>query len=153
MILALIMTLVLVAVDQVTKLLVVSYLKPIGTYQLIGGFLEFRYSENSGAAFGIFPDNPIFFAAVTVVLTLAIVLFLVKYKGHNLLSRVACLMAIAGGLGNLIDRIRLNYVIDFIHFSFFDYIFNFADCLVTVGVALLFIFVIFFMDKKEKTPK
>ncbi len=143
----------LMAVDQIIKLLVVTSLKPIDTYVLIPHFLEFNYSENSGAAFGMLQNNSIFFAVVTVLISAVIFGFLMKYKHHNLLSKTACVMIIAGGLGNLIDRLRLRYVIDFIHFYFFGYIFNFADCLVTVGVALMVIFVLFFMDKKEKADK
>ncbi len=143
----------LMAIDQIIKLIVVGSLKPIGTFVLIPHFLEFTYSENSGAAFGMLQNNSIFFAAVTVLVSALIFAFLIKYKHHNLLSKIACVMIIAGGLGNLIDRLRLRYVIDFIHFYFFGYIFNFADCLVTVGVALMVVFVIFFMDKIEKADK
>lgn len=153
MLLYLLVIAALMAVDQIIKLIVVSSLKPIGTFVLIPHFLEFTYSENSGAAFGMLQNNSIFFAVVTVLVSAVIFGFLVKYKHHNLLSKIACVMIIAGGLGNLIDRLRLRYVIDFIHFYFFGYIFNFADCLVTVGVALMVIFVIFFMDKMEKKDK
>ena len=153
MIISLVITLLLIVADQLTKVLVVNNLKPVGSQEIIGGFLEFRYSENSGAAFGIFQNNPLIFALITLVLISAIIVFYVKYKKHNTLSRISCVMAVAGGIGNLIDRLRLGYVIDFIHFYFFDYIFNFADCLVTVGVALLFVYIIFFMDRKEKTEK
>ncbi len=143
----------LMAIDQIIKLIVVGSLKPIGSFVLIPHFLEFTYSENSGAAFGMLQNNSIFFAAVTILVSALIFAFLIKYKHHNLLSKIACVMIIAGGLGNLIDRLRLRYVIDFIHFYFFGYIFNFADCLVTVGVALMVVFVIFFMDKIEKADK
>jgi signal peptidase II len=141
------------AVDQIIKLAVVNLLKPIGTFVLIPHFLEFTYSENSGAAFGMLQNNSIFFAVLTIVISIVIFGFLVKYKHHNLLSKISCLMIIAGGLGNLVDRLRLHYVVDFIHFYFFNYIFNFADCLVTVGVALMVIYVVFFMEKLEKQDK
>ncbi len=153
MLLYLIVIAALMAIDQIIKLIVVGSLKPIGSFVLIPHFLEFTYSENSGAAFGMLQNNSIFFAAVTVLVSALIFAFLIKYKHHNLLSKIACVMIIAGGLGNLIDRLRLRYVIDFIHFYFFGYIFNFADCLVTVGVALMVVFVIFFMDKIEKADK
>ena len=141
------------AVDQIIKLAVVNLLKPIGTFVLIPHFLEFSYSENSGAAFGMLQNNSIFFAVLTIVISIVIFGFLMKYKHHNLLSKISCLMIIAGGLGNLVDRLRLHYVVDFIHFYFFNYIFNFADCLVTVGVALMVIYVVFFMEKLEKQDK
>ena len=153
MILYIIVLVALMAVDQIIKLAVVNLLKPIGTFVLIPHFLEFTYSENSGAAFGMLQNNSIFFAVLTIVISIVIFGFLVKYKHHNLLSKISCLMIIAGGLGNLVDRLRLHYVVDFIHFYFFDYIFNFADCLVTVGVALMVIYVVFFMEKLEKQDK
>lgn len=153
MILYIIILVALMAVDQIIKLAVVNLLKPIGTFVLIPHFLEFTYSENSGAAFGMLQNNSIFFAVLTIVISIVIFGFLVKYKHHNLLSKISCLMIIAGGLGNLVDRLRLHYVVDFIHFYFFDYIFNFADCLVTVGVALMVIYVVFFMEKLEKQDK
>lgn len=153
MILYIIILVALMAVDQIIKLAVVNLLKPIGTFVLIPRFLEFTYSENSGAAFGMLQNNSIFFAVLTIVISIVIFGFLVKYKHHNLLSKISCLMIIAGGLGNLVDRLRLHYVVDFIHFYFFNYIFNFADCLVTVGVALMVIYVVFFMEKLEKQDK
>lgn len=153
MILYIIILVALMAVDQIIKLAVVNLLKPIGTFVLIPHFLEFTYSENSGAAFGMLQNNSIFFAVLTIVISIVIFGFLVKYKHHNLLSKISCLMIIAGGLGNLVDRLRLHYVVDFIHFYFFNYIFNFADCLVTVGVALMVIYVVFFMEKLEKQDK
>lgn len=153
MILYIIILVALMAVDQIIKLAVVNLLKPIGTFVLIPHFLEFTYSENSGAAFGMLQNNSIFFAVLTIVISIVIFGFLMKYKHHNLLSKISCLMIIAGGLGNLVDRLRLHYVVDFIHFYFFNYIFNFADCLVTVGVALMVIYVVFFMEKLEKQDK
>ncbi|MDO4459421.1 MAG: signal peptidase II [Clostridia bacterium] len=139
----------LVAVDQIIKYFVVSNLAPVHSVNLIQNFLSFTYTENTGAAFGMFSNNSIVFAVITVIISAGIIMFLLKYKKQNWLSVSSSLMIIAGGIGNLIDRVRLQYVIDYIYFHFFGYIFNFADCLITVGVAMFAVFVIFFMDKEK----
>lgn len=139
----------LTALDQLIKYLVVTYLKPIGSVTIIPGLLEFRYLENRGAAFGIFQNLTWFFAIATVIITTLITIYLIKNKPVHPLVRTSAIMIIAGGFGNLIDRIFLGFVVDFIHALFFDYIFNFADCLVVVGVCLFIIYTLFIM-KNEK---
>ncbi len=141
---------VLTACDQIFKYLVLNNLKPIGSVTLIPNLLEFKYIENSGAAFGVLQDYAWMFSILTMVMCVLIVVYMVKEKKHTFFSYAASIMVIAGGIGNLIDRIVLGYVVDFIHVMFFDYIFNFADCLVVVGVCLFIIHVLFFMDKPKK---
>lgn len=141
---------VLTAVDQLIKMLVVTYLKPVGQMTVIPGLLELQYLENSGASFGIFPDMSWLFAIMTVLLSAAIIFLLVRYKHHNFFTYFAAICIVAGGLGNLIDRLVFHYVIDYIHISFFDYIFNFADCCVVAGVISFIIYILFFMDKHKK---
>lgn len=140
---------VLTACDQLFKYLVINNLKPIGSFTIIPNLLEFKYIENSGAAFGMMQDSTWLFSIITMVLCVFIVVYMVKEKKHTFFSYAASIMVVAGGIGNLIDRIVLGYVVDFIHVMFFDYVFNFADCLVVVGVCLFIIHVLFFMDKTK----
>lgn len=145
-----ILIIVLTVVDQLIKLLVVNNLKPIGSFTVIPGLLEFKYIENRGAAFGIMQNFAWVFAVLTVIMTIGIIIYLIKYKHHNFWSYSASIMVISGGIGNLIDRVLNGFVVDYIHVMFFDYIFNFADCLVVVGVCFFFVFVLFFMDKEKE---
>lgn len=144
---------VLVAADQAIKALVLSSLKPISSFVAIPHLLEFRYIENSGAALGIFQGNSVFFGIITIILSAVIIVMMIRYKKHNFLTYASGIMIIAGGIGNLIDRFVHGFVVDYIHVMFFDYIFNFADCLVVVGVILFMIHVFFFMDKDKSEDK
>jgi len=148
-VLSLVLIALLTVVDQLIKWAITNHFEPGEAMTIIPGLLEFRYIRNTGAAFGMLQDNSIFFAAVTVIMSIVIIIAMVKYKHHNFLSFASGTMIVAGGLGNLIDRVRLEYVVDFIHVMFFDYIFNFADCLVVIGTAFFAIHVLFFMDKNK----
>ena len=88
---------------------------------------------------------------ITVAATVAIAVLLFRYKRHTFFSYATSALLIAGGIGNLIDRIAYSFVVDFIHVLFFDYIFNFADCCITVGAVLFVIHVLFFTRSEEDT--
>ena len=151
---ALIGAAVLIVVDQIMKWLATLYIKPVGTMEIVPGFLDFTYHGNDGAAFGILSSQTWIFVIITALVCIALVIGLFVYKKHTTLSRMACALIVAGGVGNLIDRVFNNgYVIDFIHVKFFPPIFNFADCCVSIGVVLLFIYVIFHTDtlRRETT--
>ena len=140
---ALIGAAVLVVIDQVIKFLATTY-------------IDFTYHGNDGAAFGILSSQTWIFVIITALVCIALIVGLFVYKKHTTLSRMACALIIAGGIGNLIDRVFNNgYVIDYIHVKFFPPIFNFADCCVSIGVVLLFIYVIFCTDslRKESSAK
>ena len=140
----------LTVLDQVIKELVIANLKGGNAFTVIPGLLEFKYLENTGAAFGIFQDMTWFFSLATAAIIVIVIVYLYKTKPVHPLVRTAAIMVISGGLGNLIDRIFRGYVVDFIHALFFDYIFNFADCLVVVGVIIFIIYTIFIMKDKEE---
>ncbi len=148
-VISLIIIAALTAVDQFTKMLIVTNVKPVGHIDLIPGFLEFRYLENTGTSFGLFPDSAWFFAIFSILLSAVIVVILFKYKQHDFFTYFGCITVVAGGIGNVIDRIMFGYVIDFIHFSFFDYIFNFADSCVVAGIIAISIHILFFMNKEK----
>lgn len=139
-------------VDQVLKLLVIQFLMPIGIQSLIPGFLSFDYLENRGAAFGIFPNRQWLIALITGLICIFVVVGLFRYQHHNALSWAACTLILGGGVGNILDRVLRGYVVDFIHFHFFPYIFNFADICVVIGVALLILH-IFFSEQESSGEK
>ncbi|MBD5516138.1 MAG: signal peptidase II [Lachnospiraceae bacterium] len=141
----------LIALDQYTKYLAVIHLKDKPAYNIINGVLELNYLENKGAAFGMLQNQKAFFIFVAVV-TLSVigyVLFKVpdrkKYRIlHLLLSLIA-----AGAIGNMIDRIRFDYVVDFIYFVLINFpIFNVADIYVTVSTVAL-VFLLLFVYKEN----
>lgn len=133
---------VLAIVDQVSKYFVLLNLKPIGSVEVIHNFFSLSYLENTGVAFGFLENMRWLYIPMTIIGCGALIVFLFKYKHHTFLSYSAVALILAGGVGNLIDRIVLGYVVDFLYFHFFPYIFNFADCCVTVG-AVLFVIAVF----------
>lgn len=141
----------LVGLDQIFKFLAVKYLSPIGEMTVIDNFLKLTYVENRGAAFGILQDHRWVFILITIIATLVCIILLFAYKKHNFFSYAALTMIIAGGVGNLIDRIALGYVIDFVNFTFFGYVFNLADACVTVGAVFLIIALL--TIKKKPKPE
>ena len=141
---------VLLAADQITKYFVLRNLEPIHSVQIINGLLEFSYIENTGAAFGLFKNMGWFVFLITAAASVALLVILFRYRKHSFFSYAASALLIAGGIGNLLDRIVRGFVVDFIHVMFFDYIFNFADCCVTVGVALFVIHVLLLSAREKR---
>lgn len=137
---------ILVALDQYTKYMAVISLKDKPAFSIIDGVLEFNYLENRGAAFGMLQNQKIFFVFVAVVFLSVIVYVLFKTPDARKYNKLHMfLVMIAGGaIGNMIDRLRLDYVVDFIYFVLINFpIFNMADIYVTVATAILIIHVLF----------
>lgn len=130
---------VLLILDQVTKHLALIILRDTGvrTVHVIPNLLDFTYLENPAAAFGLFGDVIWLVSALTLLVSVGIVAALYLYKGHSAFSLAAACLLLAGGVGNLIDRVARGFVVDFIHVLFFGYIFNVADCCVTIGAVCL----------------
>ncbi len=144
----------LIGADQLFKFLVIEYLKPIGFVNVIDGVLRFRYVENTGAIFGSFAAHTAVLTVFSLILLIATIIFLVKNKDKSKIVNVCLVLMISGGLGNIIDRIRLKYVVDFIEPLFVDFaVFNFADCLITVGAFALVIYLIIDIIKDGKKHK
>lgn len=128
----------LVVADQLIKLLVIAYLKPIGSLGVINGFLRLNYVENTGAAFGSFSEFTGILSAVTLLAVIIGFYCLLSGKVKYGFEYVCILAVLSGGMGNLIDRVFRGYVIDYIEPLFIDFaVFNFADILVTCGAVLL----------------
>ncbi|TCT14949.1 signal peptidase II [Natranaerovirga pectinivora] len=143
---------VLVGIDQITKYLAIEHLMNTRGIPIIKDVFELVYVENRGAAFGIMQNRVMFF----VIITFAILGFIIYYynkipkeKKYNYI-RFCLILIVSGAIGNLIDRIFLGYVVDFIYFKLIDFpVFNIADIYVTVGAILTFILIIFVYKNDE----
>lgn len=145
-------TAALLFLDQWTKYLASVYLKGGSSIIIIKNVFQLHYLENRGAAFGLLQGQKLWFVAITVVM-LALMLLVYRRipmeKKYRWIRFILALLT-AGAIGNLIDRLRLNYVIDFFYFELINFpIFNMADIYVTVGMALL-AFLMFFYYKEEE---
>ena len=144
----------LIGLDQLFKFLAIEYLKPIEFFDVINGILRFRYVENTGAVFGSFAAHTLFLTIFSIILLVFTIVFLIKNKDKSRLVNVCLLLMVSGGIGNIIDRIRLRYVVDFIEPVFVDFaVFNFADCLITVGAFTLIGYLIYDIIKDAKNQK
>lgn len=144
----------LTAIDQIIKYFVVLNLKPIGEKVVFPGVLRLAYVENDGAMMGMLGGKASVMMIATVII-LVVLIGLLLSKKIKFGFVYCCLVAIiSGGIGNLIDRFRLGYVIDYIDVLFVKfYVFNFADCLVTVGAFLIIGYEIYEIIKEVKKGK
>lgn len=130
----------LIFLDQASKFLVKIKLKPVDNIDFIRGYFSLTYVENRGAAFGIFSNKQLLLVGITSVVVIAMAFYLFKNRTGNKWLRISFILIIAGAIGNLIDRVHLSYVIDFIHFYVKSYdlpVFNFADICVVGGTLML----------------
>ncbi len=147
---ALTVGIVLAALDQVFKYLIVSNFELGQVQPLIPGVLNLTYIRNEGVAFGMFAGMQWIFIALTVVMLALIIIYMFKKRPQSRFFYVTVALIIGGGLGNLIDRIAHGYVVDYLSLTFFSPVCNFADYCITVGVILLAVYLLFFSGKKEK---
>ncbi|EFW89129.1 MULTISPECIES: signal peptidase II [Streptococcus] len=131
---------VLIALDQLSKLWIVNHI-PLNTiYKFLPGIFSLTYLRNYGAAFSILQNQQWFFTVITFAVVGAACYYFVKNLQGNFWLLFGLLLIISGGLGNFIDRVRLGYVVDMVHLDFMNFaIFNVADSYLTVGVIILFI--------------
>ncbi|SEI53574.1 signal peptidase II [Streptococcus equinus] len=131
---------VLIALDQLSKLWIVNHI-PLNTiHKFLPGIFSLTYLRNYGAAFSIFQNQQWFFTVITFAVVGAACYYFVKNLQGNFWLLFGLLLIISGGLGNFIDRVRLGYVVDMVHLDFMNFaIFNVADSYLTVGVIILFI--------------
>lgn len=138
----------LIVIDQASKYLALNNLVHIGSIPIINNVFHLTYVENRGAAFGMFQNNQIIFIIVALVASIVGLYYIYKKK-LNLLGNIAVTLIISGAIGNLIDRVRLGFVVDYFDFRFiWDYVFNVADIFVVVGTILLCIYIIIFEKDK-----
>lgn len=141
---------VLAAIDQIIKYFVVTDLKPVGTVNVIGDVFKLTYVENRGVAFGMFSGMQWLFIVLTIIMLAAIIFYMFKKRPDSKFFYVTVAMIVGGGIGNLIDRIAYNYVVDYLSLSFFPPVCNFADYCITIGVLLLAVYLLFLADKKKE---
>jgi len=154
MLLTVILALGVLMLDRVSKWLTVQYIKPIGSYPVIKDVFHFTYVENRGAAWGIMQNGRWIFVGVTVVVCIAIVVFLIREKNMTPLLRVSLSILLGGAIGNLIDRVLYGYVVDMIHVKFIDYpVFNIADSATVIGTILLAWYILFQTGKTPGTKR
>lgn len=136
---------VVVVLDQATKFMILWYLPPEG-FPVIPGFFDLTLAYNKGAAFGMLADLPdgtrqILLALTTILALIAVVFLLWRYYIGSCLGTFALSMVLGGAIGNIIDRVRIGMVVDFLDFYWGLYhypAFNIADSAICIGVAILF---------------
>lgn len=141
---------IILILDILTKQLIISYLLENQSITIIPNFFSLTYAKNTGIAFSFLEGKVPFI----IIMTLIIILIIIKYLKENVYSKLEAIcysLVISGALGNLIDRLRYGYVIDFLDFNFFDYhfpIFNLADCAIVIGIISLLL--ISFKESREE---
>lgn len=153
--LALVLTVVgAVGLDQLTKYLAVTYLQPVGSYPLWQNVLHLTFVQNRGAAFGMLAEKRWVFMVISSVAIIGIGIYLFGFCRERNWVKFSLAMIVGGGIGNMIDRILLGYVIDFIDFTLINFaVFNVADSFVTVGAGILLVSFLAEMWQEHKQKK
>ncbi len=137
---------VFVGLDQFVKYIVDKNMELYSSIVIWKNVFEIHYIQNPGAAWGLFENKQILFILCTVIVLGAGIMFFVRCTKKNVFKdiRFLIVLILSGAAGNMIDRIRYQYVIDFLYFKWIDFpVFNIADCYVTVGFILLIILILF----------
>ena len=140
MVTTIIISIILLCIDQISKLLVVNLLTKTDSITIIKNFFYLTYINNDGAAFSILVGKRIFLILIAVLAIVMLIRYIKKNNIQNKLELVSISLIIGGSLGNLMDRGVRGYVIDFLDFKIFNYnfpIFNLADTFIVIGVFLL----------------
>lgn len=149
-----IMIILIVAFDQITKYFASLKLADGSVAKFIPGIVQFKYAENTGMAFSMLSGARWVFIALTVVVCVGVFYYLFSNRCKNLWLYWSLGVILSGGIGNLIDRIRFGYVVDFIEPTFVNFaIFNIADCAVTCGAVVLVGYLLYDAFKDVKKPK
>ncbi len=152
LVLDVICVLVLIAVDQATKYFAVTNLMNQKPFVVWDGVFELHYLENRGAAFGMLQGQKIFFVLIAVIILAVIVYVLVKAPYQKMYNKlhITLVFIASGAIGNLIDRLRYDYVVDFLYFSLINFpIFNVADIYVTLSSIYLVILLLFVYKESD----
>lgn len=149
-----IMIILIVAFDQITKYFASLKLADGSVAKFIPGVVQFKYAENTGMAFSMLSGARWVFIALTVVVCVGVFYYLFSNRCKSLWLYWSLGVILSGGIGNLIDRIRFGYVVDFIEPTFVNFaIFNIADCAVTCGAVVLVGYLLYDAFKDVKKPK
>ncbi|WHH59543.1 signal peptidase II [Petroclostridium sp. X23] len=139
-----------IALDQYTKYLALTRLVNYDTIPLIENVFHLTFVKNRGAAFGILQNQKWFFIVVTGAIMIGIIYYIYREKPESKLLMISLSMILGGAVGNLIDRIRYSYVVDFFDFTLINFpVFNVADSFVVVGTIFLSYYLLFKYDAKK----
>lgn len=140
---------ILIGLDQIIKYWALNYLQEAVSISVISNIFNLTYVENRGAAFGMLQNNQTIFIIVATIASCYGLYYLHNKKVNNI-GKIGILLVISGAIGNLIDRIKLGFVVDYLDFHIiWSYVFNLADCFVVVGTIFLCIYII----KSEEDKK
>jgi len=149
-------SLLIVVIDQLTKLAIKSRFYLGETYEALGSLVRFTFVQNPGIAFGIHFSNAWFYSFFAAVASIALLAYLYRMRQSRFSLRLALALIFGGAIGNLIDRLAYGEVVDFIEIGFanwrWPFIFNIADIGVTIGMIILIALTLFEKDEKESTP-
>ena len=138
----------LILADQAIKFLVVSYMKLGESIPVLAGIFHITYIENPGAAFGLFANQRVIFIVAAALVIAAACLMYRRLMSEKVIVRWGVALLLGGAAGNLIDRVRIGCVIDFLDFRIWP-VFNIADIGICIGVALL-MYALLYDKEKEK---
>lgn len=143
---------ILIFLDQLTKYFAIIYLKDKPSIAIVENVFELHYLENRGAAFGMLQNQKFFFIFIALIILAVICYVLVKTPNHTkyIKLHVALIFVAGGAIGNMIDRCRFDYVVDFLYFSLINFpIFNVADIYVTLSAIFLIILLLFVYKESD----
>lgn len=153
---ALLISFVIIGLDQYIKYLAITYLSTSANFSvpIIEDFFHLTYVENRGAAFSLFEGKSAFLIGASVLISVIFIVVLLSNKVKSKFVMFAIALVIGGGIGNLVDRIARGYVVDYFDLRVINFaIFNFADCCVVVGTILIMIYILFIEGKTLKAKK
>ena len=141
---------ILSGLDQIIKYWALNYLQVVESIPVINNIFNLTYVENRGAAFGMLQNNQTIFIVVAAIASCYGIYYLHTKKMNNI-GKIGIILVISGAIGNLIDRVRLGFVVDYLDFHIiWNYVFNLADCFVVVGTILLCIYIITSEEDKKQ---
>ena len=151
----LLIAVIVIAADQITKFAAVRYLKPVGDIPILDGIFHLNFTTNKGASWGILEGRRWTFVVITVISFVVILYMLYKSKYKN--SRLFCwsmALILGGAAGNFVDRVRMGEVVDMFYVKLIDFpVFNVADIALTAGAICLIIYMVFIEGKEDKNGK
>ena len=151
MIFYLILFVLAIILDQITKILTTRFFDLYEAKEIIPKILSFTYIRNEGAAFGILQGARVFFVILTIAVFIAIAIYFAKGRPQSQLEKLSLTFIAGGAAGNFIDRLFLGYVRDFIMVDFIDFpVFNIADCFVCIGAGLYILYSVMDLLKQKK---
>jgi signal peptidase II len=143
-----------VALDQLTKWIAVLHLQPVDSIPLWEGVLHLTYVENPGAAWGMLADHRWVFMVFSTIAIIGLGIYLFGFSKEPTWVKVSLALVVGGGIGNMIDRVILGYVVDFIYVALINFpVFNVADSCVTVGAGMLMFYFVKDFIKEVRASK